>query len=360
MRRRPFLRSVPSAVFLPMMILAGPVLDPGRQVVAQTPSAEQRLEVRQRWVRITPQREAAPASSHEPAAERDETIVPSLRLSYHVPYYPHPVFVSSVRFLDSQRDEALRLGRQAERYRYNVLELRETLARRLGRFGLEPTPFQRYLLGEQEECAGGYGGATTRYPVLYGGYYGGYAGDEALYYLFGRELESHRQDELAIRRQFTLLTYRQLAGMGLAYFREGRYGQAARLFIAAAEKNHEDAAVRIHAAQCLMAAGLYPQALAHLRRAFELQPALYGLPLDLSADFPERAAFDQAVMRLADFCRQHPRRADVWTLLAVMQFYGPHPEQAGDTFEHLRKIAGNDRFVRRLWQSAEPLLAGAR
>ena len=176
----------------------------------------------------------------------------------------------------------------------------------------------------------------------------------------GRELESYRQEELYLREQLTLLSYSDLFERGLKQFRAGRFGQAARSFVAAADANHEDAASRIHAAQALMAVGLYKDAMVHVRRAFELAPALMNMPLDLAADYTDQNDYRAHLGALEQHLADHPADSDAAILLAVVRFFSPDPTGAGDALARIKPLARRDPFVHNLLRAAAPVIPQAR
>ncbi len=200
--------------------------------------------------------------------------------------------------------------------------------------------------------------ATNRQPSQHdGNAYSEAAGRryDSLYRL-GGELEYYRQQELAARAELSLLSYDALLAEGLSFFRGRRYAQAARSFIAATEKDQGDAASRLHAAQCLMASGLYSQALAHVRRAFELAPQLIYRPLNHRENYAFPTDFDRHLETLWRHVRAHPRDDDATILLAYEQFFSDQPKDSIAAMKRVKARAKSDSFARRLWKAAQPML----
>ena len=255
-----------------------------------------------------------------------------------------------------QLDQALRRGRTTERYRQNVFELRRKLRERLGYiYGDDHDP-SRWALNAPPWGAPGdarsYGGRRwspylTRSPLrdLFGQ---------------GRELEYYRQQELYLRERLTLLSYRDLFDRGLDLFRVGSYGQAARAFAAAADKNHEDAAARVHAGQALMAVGMYEEAMRHVRRAFELQPLLMQLPMNLADDYDDRDDYAEHLAALRAHVKAHPQDHDAAILLAYQQFFSSEPQRSSEAMKRIKPLARTDPFAAKLLAAAAPIVPDAR
>ena len=265
----------------------------------------------------------------------------------------YPVYI---RTGDRELHQSFHTGRATERYRQNVFELRRKLERRLGY--TYRGRWDRSLLGLNDPP-----GLTDRRARICDGpwwreYLDGSLMDSV--YRQGHELEYHRQQELYLREQLTLLSHRDLLDRGLDLFRQGSYGQAARAFAAAAEKNHEDAASRIHAAQSLMAVGMYEQAMMHVRRAFELQPLLMQLPMDLASDYADRTDYRKQLGRLATHVEAHPQDREAAVLLAYERFFSADPRTASKAIKRIRPLAKSDGFVRKLLAAAAPIVPEAR
>ena len=251
---------------------------------------------------------------------------------------------------------SFRHGRATERYRQNVFELRRKLRERLQHTysgDYDPSPL------ELNAPPGGppYGRHLYRSPWRRHHRHAGALGE---IWGHGRELEYHRQQELYLREQMTLLSYRDLLDRGLDLFRDGSYGQAARAFLAAADKNHEDAAARIHAAQALMAVGMYDQAMGHVRRAFELQPLLMQLPMNLADDYANQADYAEHLAALAAHVKAHPKDHEAAILLAYQRFFSDKPRSSSEAMKRLKPLARTDPFVAKLLAAAAPIVPDAR
>ena len=331
---------------------------------------------------LAPSPVAAQSPKPSPDADRSPSIPPPADTAR---FYPHPynpwdsyifepwnsytypvgggLYPYSYRFNRRELHASFRTGRATERYRQNVFELRQKLNQRLRyrRGSRDPAqePDRTYLdIPRDPRPRHRQVAVETADPYPYDGYQ--YTSPVGESYDQGRQLERYRQEELYLREQLTLLSYSDLFDHGLEMFRAGRYGQAARLFTAAADANHEDAASRIHAAQSLLAVGQYDEALIHVHRAFELAPQLLNMPLDLAADYNDHNDYRQQLAALETHVRDHPTDTRAAVLLAYARFFSPRPTDAAADMARIKPLAQRDPFVRKLLRAAAPIIPQAR
>jgi hypothetical protein len=182
-------------------------------------------------------------------------------------------------------------------------------------------------------------------------------GDPAMsFYSLGYGLEDYRQQDLASRKELALLSYDVLLREGLQFFSDRQYGQAARSFIGAAMKDQGDAASRLHAAQALLASGLYSQALAHVTRAFELAPGLMNRPLNHRANYAHPEDFDAHLAALEAYVAEHAEDTSALVLLGYEKFFSSDPAAARDVLVKVKRQAGGMPFARKLLVASEPLV----
>lgn len=292
------------------------------------------------------------AAPPEPLRQQEQAAGPkslgsvdALPLFYSPAWYPHPTGVGGDAHL-----RATHLERSIERRRQDAAELRQQVKarrRQQGAAGITSRAGRVYPSTAADREHGQASGPAA--PGAGAWSYGNF-------YNLGYELEHYRQQELAARKELALLSYDALLGEGLAYFRARRYAQAARSFIAAADKDHGDASSRIHAAQCLMASGLYAQALAHARRAFELAPQLIYRPLNHRHNYVFPQDFDEHLAELERYVQAHPRDDAALLLLAYEQFFSDRPAKAAKAMRRVKTLARSDGFAKKLWKAAQPML----
>ena len=129
---------------------------------------------------------------------------------------------------------------------------------------------------------------------------------------------------------------------GLLAFRNAEYSQAARHFIRAAKINQGDPASRIHAAHALVAIGRYAEALPALRRAFQLQPKIAYLALDIRRDYGPKTDFDAHLKALENAARRAKDDPALWLLLGYYQFYSGREGDALASLTEAGRLAPGD------------------
>ncbi len=287
-----------------------------------------------------------PGQADQPdTSDRDNRYFDTLPLFYSPQWYPHHAVIDP-----HLHTEITHIERAIERSRQNAAEVRQQVQARRRRQGSTDTTnragqvYPSTAADQEHRDRPG-----TAYPGA------GYSPYETFYTL-GSELEHYRQQELAARAELSLLTYDVLLKEGLTYFRNRHYAQAARSFIAASQKDHGDASSRLHAAQCLMASSLYEQALAHVRRAFELAPQLIYRPLNHRDNYAFPGDFDRHLEELKRYVSTHLRDDDAVLLLAYEQFFSDRPAQAVKAMRRVKRLAKSDGFAKKLWEAAQPIL----
>ncbi|MCH8964711.1 MAG: hypothetical protein IIB58_07105 [Planctomycetes bacterium] len=299
---------------------------------------------------------AKTTSQEQPPSQPD---VPSDRdlFEQNTPFFYSPQWYPYATHIDSRLYPGITHHERAiERRKQDAVVLREQVkARRQqqGTTGATNSAGRVYPLTasnrpQAESPGGAYAGADQSAFKMGGPAY------DSLYRL-GSEFEYYRQQELAARRELALLTYDVLLKEGLDYFHNRRYAQAARSFIAAADKDHGDAGSRLHAAQCLMSSGLYSQALVYVRRAFELAPQLIYRPLNHRDNYSFPLDFDRHLAEMERYVEAHPKDDDAVLLLAYEQFFSVRPSRAAKAMRRVKRLAKSDGFARRLWQAAQPV-----
>lgn len=287
----------------------------------------------------------APRQEEQAAAPEDYRSVDVLPLFYSPAWYPYHAGVGGDAYL-----HATHIERSIARRRQDAAELRQQVKarrREQGTAGITNRAGRVYPSTAADREHGQASGPAT--PDAGAWSYGNF-------YNLGYELEHYRQQEIAARKELALLSYDVLLGEGLVYFRARRYAQAARSFIAAADKDHGDAASRLHAAQCLMASGLYTQALAYARRAFELAPQLIYRPLNHRHNYVFPQDFDEHLAELERYVKAHPRDDEALLLLAYEQFFSDRPAKAAKAMRRVKTLARSDGFAKKLWKAAQPML----
>ncbi len=178
---------------------------------------------------------------------------------------------------------------------------------------------------------------------------GGGAFDEG--YWEGRR-DGRRYAEWERRYELGRRSYAEAMSDGVAAFRNAEYSQAVRHFIRAAKLNQGDPASRIHAAHAMVAIGRYQEALPALRRAFQLQPKIAYLALDIRRDYGPKADFDAHLKALADAAREAEDDPALWLLLGYYQFFSGRESQALASLTKADELAAGDFMTDALLDAA--------
>lgn len=144
-------------------------------------------------------------------------------------------------------------------------------------------------------------------------------------------------------------TYRGAMARGKDAFEDGDYGLAARQFLLATTLNQGDPASRLAAAHALVAMGTYEPAVRLLRRAFELQPSLVYLPLQIRGAYgnPDHYALHLTALRKA--AQSDPNNPGIWFLLGYFGYYSNDMAEAADALGRAAKLLPNDGLIQQLY-----------
>jgi tetratricopeptide (TPR) repeat protein len=225
----------------------------------------------------------------------------------------------------------------------------------------------------------GYG---RRYPSVYGPRYGYYAGRYGHYRPYYDRYGNNRlyresfdgsnygsyslrldhaydlgvapreiQERIAAQAERALTNYQDVMNAGHDAFSGGHYGQAARYFLLASQLNHGDPSSRLCAAHAQTALGQYQSAAGLVHRAFDLQPKLAYLPLDIrdaygpASDFADHlAGLREAVEAAGD--------PDLWFLLGYYYHNSGELDLAASALAQARQLNPNDRIITRFAEVA--------
>ncbi|MCC7291122.1 MAG: hypothetical protein IT449_03555 [Phycisphaerales bacterium] len=235
------------------------------------------------------------------------------------------------------------------------------------------------------------------YDYGYGAYWRGLdAADPYLYERAYRQgvTDGRRFEQYEREAELGLKSYLDAMEAGQAAFASGNYGKASQLYILAARMSQGDPASRVCAGNSLIALGRYDEAAQILRRAFELQPKLAYLPLDIRGEYQVAGDFETHLAALqaaaereslaapggapgvaltgnaaptgsgapgaavqvtgtetsADEPNAEP--ADLWALLGYMNFFGGNPADAKPALDRARKLRPDDAWIRTLHEAA--------
>lgn len=164
--------------------------------------------------------------------------------------------------------------------------------------------------------------------------------------------DGRRFEQFERRAALGLASYLQAMENGLTAFARGDYSSAALSFILAARVNQGDAAARIHAAHAMFALGRHREAIPFLRRAFELQPLIAQLPLDIREDYGRKEDFVEQLHALEDAVAADSDDADLRLLLGYSHLYSRNPAKAYRVLTHAAQLRADDRLIETLLGAA--------
>lgn len=146
--------------------------------------------------------------------------------------------------------------------------------------------------------------------------------------------------------------YDAAVAQGTEHFKNGHYGAAARNFILAAKNDQGDPLSRLHAAHAMIALRHYEDAFLLLRRAFQLQPNMVYLPIDIREAYADRDEFQKHLDRLSKDAGADETNPRVWALLGYYRFFSDQQPAAFIALRRARELAPDDAFVAALLNAA--------
>lgn len=237
-------------------------------------------------------------------------------------------------------------GGPSSRYRYGN--------RPYGSYGDRPLRSYDYGYSDYYRYSHPYGPLGYDFDYYGGPNYGyGYAdpysrGDElAEAYRFGvdhgrRFAQFERQAELGLK------SYLDAMEWGQAAFTKADYAEASRHFLGAARLNQGDPASRLCAAHALIALGQMGEAAKLIERAFELQPGLAHLSLNLATDFASPEEFERQAAAARDYTSTHPGSAAGWAVHGYLCYFTGRLSEAAAAFQKARALDDQDPFIRQM------------
>ncbi|MFQ5494656.1 MAG: hypothetical protein ACE5EX_04680 [Phycisphaerae bacterium] len=187
--------------------------------------------------------------------------------------------------------------------------------------------------------------------------YGAPAFDQAyqaeLEQAYQRGLEDGRRlERYDVQAEASPSTYRGAMARGKGAFEDGNYPLAARQFLLAATLDQGDPASRLAASHALVALGSYEPAVRLLRRAFELQPRLAYLPLQIRGAYGNPEHFALHLTALREAAENDKNNPEIWFLLGYFGYYSDYMAEAADALGRAVKLRPTDELVQQLFELA--------
>ncbi len=146
--------------------------------------------------------------------------------------------------------------------------------------------------------------------------------------------------------------YDAAVAQGMERFKSRNYGAALRNFMLAARSDQGDPASRMHAAHAMSALRHYEDAYLLARRAFQLQPQLVFVPLDIRRYYANRTEFDTQISHLRADAMAADTNPKLWALLGYFEFFSERHTDAHRSIKRAAELAPADRFVAALLDAA--------
>ncbi|MCO6436463.1 MAG: hypothetical protein J5J06_05195 [Phycisphaerae bacterium] len=221
----------------------------------------------------------------------------------------------------------------------------------------------------------GYYGRYPHRPYRYGGYHYlydySYEGDPYGRYSYRRWDESGqgnyelpldravdlgvgpREIERNVRRQamFALNNYRDAMNAGHDSMARGDFVSAARAFMLAAELNQGDPSSRLCAAHAQVGLGRFSEAASMVHRAFELQPKLAFITVDIPSAFPDPATFSRSLNRLEAAARRQDVSA-LWFAVGYFRYNSGNAVGAAEALDRAAQLDPQDLVAKRFAEAA--------
>ena len=160
--------------------------------------------------------------------------------------------------------------------------------------------------------------------------------------------DGRNMERFEIQAERGLASYQQAMSAGHVAFAAGEFGPAARHFLYAATLNQGDPASRVCAAHAQIALGRYEPAAALLRRAFELQPKMVYLPMDIRSAYGDRTAFRNHLDALRMAVESDRGNGDLWFLLGYCYYYSDDMTKAAEALATAAKLRPEDTLFAQL------------
>lgn len=161
-------------------------------------------------------------------------------------------------------------------------------------------------------------------------------------------LDGRDSERFDIQAQRGLSSYRHAMLKGHGAFDAGKYGLAARQFLLAATLNQGDPAARLCAAHAQIALKDYPPAARLLHRAFELQPKLVFLPMDIRGAYRVKGDFAKHRGMLQKAAAGAEDDVDLWFLLGYVHYYTDRMAAAASALKTAADLDPGDRLITEL------------
>jgi tetratricopeptide (TPR) repeat protein len=165
--------------------------------------------------------------------------------------------------------------------------------------------------------------------------------------------DGRNAEQFDLQAQRGVYMFDEAMTAGDAAFLHGQYAAAARYFRLAARLNEGDPTSRLSFAHAMFALGHYGEAARSLRRAFDLEPKIAYLPLDLRGAYGRPADFDDHLTRLRRAVKaaqdeKTPDEASLQFVLGYTLFFSTDPVEGAVALVRAARLRRGDRVYQQL------------
>lgn len=169
-----------------------------------------------------------------------------------------------------------------------------------------------------------------------------------------RLLKLYNFRDMRDRKERLLNQHEQTLRSGLLSLRAGDMQRAIAMLTLAAKLNQGDPAARVHLAQARLASGHYEDAARALRRAFQLQPKLIYLDLELDSYYQHAGSLARYTAALRAWLGEHRSSTEVHFLLGYLQFQLGEYDAAHSSFLRVAGASPRDELTRSFLSVTKP------
>lgn len=152
---------------------------------------------------------------------------------------------------------------------------------------------------------------------------------------------------------------RQMVATATQYFRDGRYNEAADLFLQVATADPQNVDAWLSYAMARFATGDYAASADALRRGIRLFPQVVDSGMDLRSAYGNPADFDRQWDQLARHLQDVPGDGNGLLLIGFLYHFVGDREHAAEVFGYLKEQAAADADIAGFFLNARPLAQAA-
>ncbi|HOW72172.1 MAG TPA: tetratricopeptide repeat protein [Phycisphaerae bacterium] len=148
---------------------------------------------------------------------------------------------------------------------------------------------------------------------------------------------------------------KQMVTTGTQYFRDGRYNDAADLFLRVANADPQNVDAWLSYGMARFATGDYAASAEALRRGIRLFPQVVDSAMDVRSAYGNSADFDRQWDQLARRLQDVPADTDALLVVGFVYHFVGDREHAAEVFRHIKDAVAADGDIADFFLNAKPL-----